>query len=455
MLNSVNNLSPLGHQEIRASSGLKILFLKDESLPFIQYQMFFPRAGSDYDPEGKSGLSYFTALLSEQGAGGLDSEALQEELNQLGTELEIQVGRQTADIALSGLSWHGEKLWELFEKILTAPHFQEEEMEILKKQLLKSRLAALDQPSAVASELWRKGLFPGPVGESRQGTLLSLLQITLEDIKSFYKQRFLEGEPVLIAAGQYDKRLKQKIISFFERHFIYRGQPAEGFSIPQPPASFRLFTKKDLAQANIILGYPISAFPTENPRKFLALNLANAILGYGAENRLYEELRDKRGLTYGAYSSIDFGRLYGVFGVSGSTKTDSAKEFLSQTLSVLKAFREKGVSLAELNRAKQGMKSRYLRRIETPENQLRQLVYYTYYLGVDSKFLDNYLNILNDISLDEVNRLIQEFVLSKPLQALVYGHPSLREQLEGLEGWPPLQTFSFEDHFREELSFKK
>ena len=109
-------------------------------MPSIQYRVLFPKAGPDYDFEGKSGLSYLTAYLSEQGAGGLNSEALQEELNQLGTALEISVNRQTVSISLSGLSWHGEKLWNLFGKVLTEPHFQDEEMEILRKQILEARL---------------------------------------------------------------------------------------------------------------------------------------------------------------------------------------------------------------------------------------------------------------------------------------------------------------------------
>ena len=108
---SLSQLAFKDYQEIQTDSGLKILFLKDKSLPFIQYKALFPKAGADYDGEGQSGLASLTAFLIEQGAGGLSSTELQEELNQLGTGLDIRVGRQTAALALSGLSWHGLKLW--------------------------------------------------------------------------------------------------------------------------------------------------------------------------------------------------------------------------------------------------------------------------------------------------------------------------------------------------------
>ena len=416
--------------------------------------MFFPKAGPDYDLEHKNGLSEITAYLTEQGAGSLSAEALQEELNQLGTQLEIRVGRQTVSIVLSGLSWHGRKLWDIFQKVLAEPHFKEEELKILRRQFVEKRLKNLDNPSFVASAVWRQRLFKGSVGQDGSGTLISLSKVTLEDIKSFYKNRYLEGEPLLMVVGQYDKELEKHIVSFFNERFSYQDKNLEGFSVPHLEADFRLLTKKDLVQAHVYLGYPISAFPVEDPKKFLALRIANSILGSGDMlSRLFIDLREKKGLTYHVSSDLEFGKLYGVFLVSGSSKTSSVREFLEDSLLILEKFRAEAVSLEEVQRAKQNLRSRYLNRIETPEGQLNQFVYYTYYLGVDSHFSKNYLKILESVSLEDVNNLIKEFVLSKALQVLVYGHPSLQSQLGDIKGLAPLQVMSFEDHFKEELDF--
>ena len=452
-----NKPALIDYNEVRTDSGLKILFLKDESLPYIQYKALFPKAGADYDFKNKSGLSYLTAFLSEQGAGGFSSEVFQEKLNQLGTEMEIQVGRQTVEISLSGLSGHGKQLWNLFQKILVESHFQKEEMVLLRKQFLDKRLRKLDKPSSVALEVWRRSLFGGgSVGEPIDGTLASLSKISLEDIKSFYKSRYLQGEPLLMVIGQYDRELKKSIISFFNDNFSYQGQKFEALSFPELKSEFRLLTKDNLVQAEVYLGYSVDPFPVDKPRKFLALQLANSVLGgNNMDSRLLVGLREKKGLTYSTNSSIDFGRLYGIFLLSGSTKTDSVREFLELTLVILKQFSEKGIHGEELKRAKQTLKSRYLQRIETPEDRLSLLAYYTYYLGVDSRFLENYLSILDDISLSEVNQLIKEFILSKPLRVLIYGHSSLKSQLEGLEVLPPLQTISFENYFKEELRVRE
>ena len=441
------------YQEIKTDSGLKVLFLKDDSLPFIQYRIFFPKAGADYDSKGKNGLATITAYLMEQGAGGLGSEVLQEELNQLGTEFEIQVSRQTASLALSGLSWHGEKLWGIFQKVLSEPHFKKEEMELLRKQLLEQRLQGLDQPGFVANSLIRQRLFKGSIGQPRGGTLTSLSKISLEDIKSFYKNQYIKGEPVLMIVGQYDRKLKDQIISFFNESFAFQNQKFEPVAAPDLKPEFKLIANDDLVQAEVRLAYSLNSFPVNRPKNFLALKLANAVLGRGSmTSRLFVGLREERGLTYAVWSSFSLGKLYGIFELSGSTKTASVKEFLEQSLAILKKFKEEGISPEELNQAKQNLKSRYLKSIETPENQLNQFVYYTHYLGLDPYFWNNYLDIVDNLALDEVNALIKKFILSKPLQVLIYGHSSLRDQLEGLEAFAPPQMISFKDTFKEELN---
>ena len=147
------------YKRYETKSGIKIFSTKDESLPFIKYDVYFPQAGSDYSFEDKSGLAALTAYLLDQGAGGLSSEQIQEELNLLGTELDISLERQTVQLSLSGLSWHKDKLFDLFKKIVISPHFKEKELEILRQQFLTRRKRSLDRPSFAANAFMRKSLF--------------------------------------------------------------------------------------------------------------------------------------------------------------------------------------------------------------------------------------------------------------------------------------------------------
>ncbi|MDE0092670.1 MAG: pitrilysin family protein [Oligoflexia bacterium] len=443
------------YREVQVESGLKVLFLEDDSLPFIQFGVFFPKAGSDYDFEGKNGLAQLTAYLLDQGAGGLSSETLQEELNQLGTELTIGVGRQTAHFSISGLSWHQKKLYDLFTKILTSPHFESSEMEILRRQFIDRRIKSLDQADFVADLLLRKMLFQGSVGESSNGNLMSLSKVNLEDIKIFYKKHYVGGNPIFVIVGDFDKNFKKEFSDFVNENFSYHEQSIDSVSIHDLQSQITLVTNDNLVQAEIRLAYSLFPFPVQNPRQFLIFQLANSILGSGEmTSRLFDGLREKRGLTYGVYSSVNLGKLYGFFDISGATKTASVRELLEQTLLILEKFKQEGVSLKELNMAKETVKIRHLRRIETPEYRLYRQVYYNYYLDLDSGFLDHYLKTIDDISLEEVNLGIKEFILSKPLQVVIYGHSYIQTQLEELKNFSKIRTVSFKDYFKEELDLR-
>lgn len=440
------------YTEMQSKSGLKVLFLKDDSLPFIQFSLWFPKAGSDYDKKGKSGLAQLTAYMLDQGAGGLSSEDLQEKLNKLGTELSVTVSRQTARFSISGLSWHQEKLFDLFQKILAQPHLESTELKILQKQFIDQRIKNLDNPSFVANALLRNRLFKGPLSKAGEGDLISLPQINLEDIKTFYEQNYLKGNPIFMIVGNFDKNLKKSAVTFIDSHFSYQAESLKPISIPDLKAEIILVSNDSLAQAEVRLAYSLFPFPKKDPRKFIIFQLANSILGAGSmTSHLFTELREKRGLTYGAYSDLSLGKFYGFFDISGATKTSSVKEFLKQSLLVLNNFKQKGINSEELNTAKQITKMRYLRQTETPENKLYREAFYKYYLALNSSFLDHYTQTIDDISLAEVNLNIKEFVLSKPLQIIIYGHSSIQSQLEEMTDFP-LSVISFKDYFKEELA---
>lgn len=457
-----------------SQNGLKVFSIKDDSLPFIKYDVYFPQAGSDYSFEGKSGLAALTAHLLDQGAGGLTSEQIQEELNQLGTELEIALGRQILQISLSGLSRHKKKLFDLFKKIIISPHFKEKELGILKQQFLSRRRSSLDRPSFIADLFVRSALFEGRAGEPSNGTLLSLAQINLEDIKSFYKSQYKKGNPIFSLTGKFDKAFEKEFQSFADQNFSYQEKTAAS---PADPAykkpRLRLLTKEGLVQSEVRLAYLLFPFPKNDFKTVLSLRLANLILGRGGmSSRLVVELREKRGLTYSVYSSVNLGRNYGFFDISGATKNSSVREFIEQTLLNLKRIKKEGVSPEELNKAKNQLKMWYLKNIESPEDFLNQLIYYTEYLGLNPKELNRYLDLLESLSLEEVNAVFDKFVLSDGvdrlkslknskqtndkayLQVLIYGDPSIQSQLEGIEGLPRLEVTSFEDYFKQELSFQ-
>ena len=471
----MNGRTNKDYKRYQTESGLTVLSTKDKSLPYIKYEANFKQAGADHVPEDKSGLAYLTAYLLDQGAGDLNSEQIQKELNQLGTELSVLVGRDMVTLSLEGLSWHKKKLFELFKKIIVSPRFEEKELEVLREQFLTIRKSSLDQPSYVANVFLNKSLFDGRFANPSKGNLISLSEIHLEDIKTFYKTNYKEGNPIFSLAGHFDSSFEKEFYQFVNQNFSYYEKKLE--QKPEPAVNksqFQLLTKNNLVQAEVRFFYFLFPFPKEDFKSYLSLLIANKVLGgAGFTAHLMNELREKRGLTYGVYSSPRLRKNYGVFYIEGATKNSSVREFIEQVLVVLEKIKKEGISEEELNDVKNQLRVDYLKQIESPENKIDRVLYFLEYLGLDAKDIENYLETLKSITLEEVNSIFDTFVLSKSseklqsftdptqnndkayLQVLVYGDPSIESQLQDIKGLPSLEVLSFKEQFGEELDFLK
>ncbi len=452
-----------GLEEISTASGLKAVFAHDKRLPYISFSLYFPRAGADYDFPDRSGLAFLTAELLAQGAGRLSSEEIQEQLNYYGTALGTYPQRQWTEISLSGLSWHAEELWDLFEKIISQPNMDAGELELLRANALKDRLHSLDDPDFAAWEAWRRRVFNGygSAAEPLEGTSASLKNISMEDIRRFHNDRYNNGAPVLAVAGQFDKSLKRRALSFLEEGFKGPNAKKPAPLALNPEPAFVFLSKADQVQSQVIAGWPLFPFPSENPEELQAMNLANVILGGGElmETRLMKKLREEMGLTYGVYSSLSLGPAYGMFTASGATKASSTGAFLEAALKVLMEYREKGASPRELAMAKASLKSRYLKQTETPEGRLEKFIRYAHYLGAEPSFLENYIKTLESVSLEDINRAVKKIIrLKSPLkeagglQILIYGNPKVKPQLEAVQkklGLPEVRETGFKEYFSE------
>ena len=443
------------YKEVMTKSGLKVLFLEDNNLPYIQFALWFMKSGADYDYKNKSGLNAMTANLLDQGAGGLSSETIQENIDYYGASFAADTNRQFSKLVMSGLSWQAKSLWDIFLKITTEAHFEQKEFDLLKQQLLENRSQDLDDPESVVDEIWRRSLFKenSPVGQPDYGTITSLKNITLEDVKEFFSDHYLKGQPILTIVGQFDDQLKKEILDSFESRFSREQENKITTSTSKKPSFFKLLKKNDQVQSQILLGFQTLAFPKDNPRDSVALKLANTVLGGGGglSNRLMIKLREEMGLTYGVWSALSLGRSYGLFQLGAATKTESTGLFLKETLILLKKFQEQGITQEELATVKLVLKSRYLNSIETPESRLDKIMYYHYYLGTKVSFVSDYSSIIDDISVEEINKVIAKYLTINNLSIVVYGDSSVREQLLQIKGLQPLEEISFEDYFAKEL----
>ena len=454
----------ISYEKQSLPSGWEVLFFEDKSLPYIRYSLFLPYGGSGFSPVSKSGLAKFTLSLLDQGAGDWTSEEIQEKLNYYGTELDIRAGKENAQVILSGLSFHEEALWNLFHAIIAKPQFLPEEVENLKEKFIQSRLQSLDSKDYTAYEVWLRTLFSeAPVSLSVTGTIPSIQGFSQKDIRDFYEAQIMGSKRILSVTGNFKTSLKERILSSLNaggqqltNHTTDSKQPVQRLSLglktsPAPKSDFYFLTQSQLTQSEVLVGFPMEAFPKKDFREYLAFSLGNAAFGGNTlSSRLMTELRGEKGLTYGVYSMRVAQREYGFFMVDGNSRTETTAVFLEGVLSLLKSLKEKGITQEELNRAKTKKKSDFLSQIEIMENRASNFIHYQYGLNVNPDFLSNYLNSISEISLEEVNKVLKNRIHWDRLHILVYGHPDIKEALNKIQ--PITHTLSFEDYFSSELS---
>ncbi len=337
-------------QKMVLPNGLVILLIEEHSLPFTTMQLLID-AGSSKDPQDKEGLAYLTArclLLGTQKKGAVQ---ISQELDFIGASLYTLPDRDYITMNLRVLKKDLDKGFGLFMETFAQPVFPDEEI----KQEVKKTLAAIqsseDNPGQVAAKEFRKALFRNsPYGHPVEGTKESLPGLTRDMILEFYRTYYHPNNAILAIVGDVTiDDVKTRVIPHLEKLPAGRAYKSP-FNITYAKGPETLKFDRSITQANIVIGNP--GVSRSNP-DFYAISVMNYILGQGGfASRLFEEVRNKRGLAYSIASFFQTGKYPGSFQIVLQTKNTSAREAIDLTRKEIKRIREEPVSEKELEGAK-------------------------------------------------------------------------------------------------------
>jgi zinc protease len=386
---------------------LVLLVCEEHSLPFVTFQLLID-SGSRKDPPGEEGLAYLTARGLLLGTSAKTVNVINEELDFMGASLSASSGRDYATLSLRVLKKDLEKGFDLFMGALTQPVFPEEDIRREVEKILASIQSSEDQPEEVAEREFLKTLFPThPYGHPVEGTKESIPKLTREGIHQFYRTYYHPNHSILTVAGDVtDIEAKTKLLPQLEKWLM-----AE---IPETPF-VSTFTKEQktvkidrpITQANIILGH--AGVKRENP-DFYALTVMNYILGGGGfASRLFEEIRNKRGLAYSVASFFDPGKYPGSFQVVLQTKNSSAREAISLILQQIELIRKEPVSEKELEGAKKYLIGSFPMRLDT-QGKLVNFLTQVEYFGLGLDYPEKYPSLIKSVSQEEVLRVAKKYL---------------------------------------------
>lgn len=341
-------------QEIKTPSGITAWLVQDHRVPVLSVDFAFRGAGSAVDPEGKQGLAQLLSNTLDEGAGDIDSKSFQEELRAKSIALSFSQSRDHFYGSLKTLTRNRDRAADLMALALTKPRFDAEAIERMRAANVSRIKSNMTDPEWMAARLMNDVAWHGhPYARNSGGTLTSLATLSAEDLRGAVKSRFAKDDLVVAIAGDIEAA---EVPALLDR--LFGGLPEKATLPPVPDTTVHgagtvTVLNRDIPQSVVEILQP--GIKRDSP-DYDAAQVMNQILGGGGfGSRLMEEVREKRGLTYGIYSSfLDMDKAQG-FAVSTSTENKNAGQILDLVRAEWKKMRDSDVTEKELSDARSYM----------------------------------------------------------------------------------------------------
>ncbi|HTS42281.1 MAG TPA: pitrilysin family protein [Xanthobacteraceae bacterium] len=359
-------------ERVVSPGGIEAWLVHDSAVPLIAMDFAF-QGGGDQDPDSKPGVGYMTTALLDDGAGELDAKAFQQKLEEYAIEMRFSTGRSHVLGSVRMLKEWQAQGFDLLRLAVTAPRFDADAVERARAQVLAGLRRETTSPNDIATRMWWKTAFPNhPYGRPTNGTLESVPQITAEDLKTYARRVFARNTLKVAVVGDIDAATLGKVLDQ-----VFGGLPEKAelnpvSAVKMQAAGRRIVVDLDVPQA--VLTFGGAGLARKDP-DFMAAYVVNHILGGGSfTSRLYEEVREKRGLAYGVYSYLLPLDHTALVMAGTATSGDQAGETLSIIEKETRRLAEEGPTAAELAKAKAYLKGSYALRFDTSSKIAGQLL---------------------------------------------------------------------------------
>ncbi|MCO5158997.1 MAG: insulinase family protein [Aquamicrobium sp.] len=398
-------------QEVKSPGGITAWLVEDYTVPIVTVNFAF-KGGSVQDPAGKDGLSNLMAGLFDEGAGDLDADAFQERLDDVGAEMSFDARRDAVYGTMRMLAEERESAFELLRLAVNQPRFDAEPVERIRAQILTGIQRDMRDPNALGREEFARALYGDhPYARRAEGTVETLATITADDLHALHGRTFARSGLNVAVVGAIDAETLKA-----ELDRVFGGLPAEQGLESVGKAQIRFDQRVNyvyaLPQASLQLVYP--GVEREDPTFFAAF-LMNHVLGGGTfSSRLFDEVREKRGLAYGVGSSLITSDLADMLMIGTSTRADRAQEALGVIRDVIRDVAENGVTEQELAKAKTYLVGAYpINNLDSSTAVARTLLE----LQKDGRgidYIERRVELIEAVTLDEVREAAAKLLTAEP-----------------------------------------
>jgi zinc protease len=389
-------------------NGLKIIVVKNDKLPRVSFSLVVDR-----DPflEGnKAGFVSLAGSLMRNGTINRTKEQIDKEVDFIGATLFTGATNAYA----SGLSKYSEEIIGLMADVALNPSFPQEEFDKLKKQSLTGIESAKDDPNSLSSRLSNSSLYSldHPYGELE--TEASINNITIEDCKSFYNENWSPNQAYIVVVGDIKAKKAKKLIKKYFGEWASKEVSTREYEMPAKPSKslVNIINRNSSVQTVIRLANTIDLQP--GSEDIVAVQLMNQILGGGSMGRLFQNIREDKAYTYGAYSQYDSDELVGSFSANASVRNEVTDSSVVEFIKEFKRLQTEKVSEQELQDAKNNIIGSFGRNLERPQTIASFALNIARY-NLPEDYYKTYLQRLGAVSADDIMAASKKYINSDAL----------------------------------------
>jgi len=412
-------------------NGAELLGTVSSETPTVQLEISFP-AGERYVQRGKEGLANLTAAMMQEATLDSSLEELEAKLNKLGSSISINAGNYTTSISVSSLEKNLTETLALVEEMLFKPAFREQDFERVQKQMLEGLVYQHQKPSWLASQATRQVLFSGSVYQRpNDGTESSVAQLTLDDVKAFYKRHYTPQGAQIVVVGDISKRQVKQDLAFIEN---WQGEiaPLLRRQLVKPLQEQKVYLIDKPSAPQSVVRMVRQGLPFDATGEVYLSQLANFNLAGNFNSRINQNLREDKGYTYGASGYLASNREVGAIVFSAQVRADSTIPSIKEMQKELAEYSLKGMTDDEMKFLRLAVGQQDALKYETPSQKtglLNSILAYS----LDEDYLKQRNEIVETVSKQTLDELASKWFNPNDYQIIVVGDAkTLKPQLESL-----------------------
>ena len=397
-------------------NGLRLLTERMPHVRSVSIGVWLAR-GSRHEPIEQSGIAHFVEHMLFKGTATRSAEDIAQTIDSIGGQMDAFTSKEYAGYYLKVLDEHVPLAVEVLADIVMRPAFAEDDIAREKKVVLEEIKMVEDTPDDLVHEIFSEHLWENhPLGRPILGTPDSVSALSRDVLRHYFTSTYAAPNLIVAAVGNIEH---QQVRALIERAF--EGLPVDGTPLAERPprvVPHVIVRNKELEQSHVCLG--TSGFKQDHVDRFASYAL-NTVLGGSMSSRLFQNVREKRGLAYAVFSGLSAYRDAGAMTIYAGCANEAVGELIDVVVGEIRRLKEEPMSDDELRRAKDHLKGSLMLGLESTSSRMSHLARQEMYR--DQTFsLDDMLAAIEKVTADDVLKLADRFFTNGSLAVTVLGN---------------------------------